>query len=352
MRAVSTAVPFAETAFPVTVRPFAASDYESALSVEMAVWPDYPETAAEWRFRDKHRDPKCRHARFVAEIPPEGRACTPTLIGYAAHDQSVDMYHPRKFHVSVSVLPEWQGTGVGERLYNGLISALQPFDPILLRAMTREDKVRSVRFLTDRGFVEEMRDWESRLDMAAFDPSAFADAEAAVAAKGVTIRTLSEIKSLYPDWARKLFDLDWTVVLDMPSPDVHTIPTFENWEQNVLRSPNFLPDAWFIALDGDTFVGESALWKESGSQNLNVGATGVRREYRRRGIALALKLRACTFAKNYGCVQIRTWNAQTNRAMLSINESLGFIKQPAWVAYAKTMRSDENDKPATEEISR
>lgn len=350
MNATSPTASFADTNTAVSIRPFAESDYEAALAVEMIVWPDFPETAAEWRFQDERRDPKCHHARFVAEDTL--KSGTKSLIGYAYYEQRVDMYHPRKFHISVSILPEWQGRGIGQGLFDNLLTALQPFDPILLRTVTREDRTRSVRFLTDRNFVEEMRDWESRLEMATFDPSAFADKEAAIAREEIMIRTLTEVQSLYPDWAQKLFALDWAVVLDMPSPDVHTIPTFENWEKNVLQNPNFLSDAWFIALDGDTFVGESALWKEAGSTDLKVGATGVRREYRRRGIALALKLRACAFAKNYGCTQIRTWNAQTNRAMLSINESLGFIKQPAWVAYAKTMRSDENDKPATEEISR
>jgi mycothiol synthase len=326
----------------VSIRPFTEKDYESALAVELAVWPDYPETVEEWRFRDERRDPKCQLGRFVAEAVSKENV--PLVVGYAYYDQMIDMYHPRKFHLNVSVLPEWQGAGSGTQLYDQLIAALQPFDPILLRAMTREDKTRAVRFLASRSFTEEMRDWESRLDMASFDPTSFADAEASIAAQGITIKTLTEVQALYPDWAQKLFDLDWTVTLDMPSPDTLTKPTFEHWEKNTLQSLNILPESWFIALDGDTFVGESTLWKESGSSDLNVGATGVRREYRRRGIALALKLRACTFAKNYGCTQIRTWNAQTNRAMLSINESLGFLKQPAWIAYAKTLKADEREE--------
>jgi GNAT superfamily N-acetyltransferase len=194
-----------------------------------------------------------------------------------------------------------------------------------------------------------MRDWESRLDMATFDPTVFADTEASITEQGISIHTLSELQSLYPDWAEKLFDLDWTVILDMPSPDTLTKPSFEHWQKTTLQSPNFLPEAWFVALDGDTFVGESALWKEGGTTGLNVGATGVRREYRRRGIATALKLRACAFAKQYGCPQIRTWNAQANRAMLSINESLGFLKQPAWIAYARTLKPDNVGKAANGE---
>ena len=340
MSAASTISAISPADAVVTIRPFTENDYDAALAVEMAVWPDYPGTVEEWRFRDAHRDPKCQRERFVAETMTDNQK---SVIGYASYDQHVDMYHPRKFHLNVSVLPEWQGAGIGQRLYDQVVSSVQSLDPLLLRVMTREDKTRSVRFLTERKFVEEMRDWESRLEMAAFDPTVFANAEAQVTDQNITVATLAEVKLRYPDWAQKLFDLDWTITLDMPAPDTLTSPTFEHWEKNTLGSPNLLPDAWFIALDGDNFVGESTLWKESDSVNLNVGATGVRREYRRRGIALALKLRACAFAKSYGCKQIRTWNAQTNRAMLSINESLGFVKQPAWIAYAKTLATETAD---------
>src|SRR5262249_28262313 len=65
--------------------------------------------------------------------------------------------------------------------------------------------------------------------------------------------------------------------------------------------------------------------------------TGVLREYRRRGIAMALKLRAILYAKSAGYSRIKTWNEQGNRPMLSINEALGFIKQPAWIAFAKKL---------------
>jgi RimJ/RimL family protein N-acetyltransferase len=72
---------------------------------------------------------------------------------------------------------------------------------------------------------------------------------------------------------------------------------------------------------------------------LRTGMTGVRREWRRRGIALALKVRSLEFAKAQGFRRVVTENETNNRGMIAINDRLGFVKQPAYVHYLKTFET-------------
>jgi GNAT superfamily N-acetyltransferase len=67
------------------------------------------------------------------------------------------------------------------------------------------------------------------------------------------------------------------------------------------------------------------------------GLTGVLRDYRGRGIAMALKVRTVRYARANGYREIRTWNDVRNRKMLRINDALGFAKQPASINYVKTL---------------
>lgn len=320
----------------MTIRPDTQSDadYAARITISHACYPDYIETIEELRFSDNNRDPKIKWARFVAEV--DG---IPVAIGN--YGQSMDMYHPQKFGIGVSVLPEYQAQGIGKALYEHVVAALAPHEPILLRANAREDKPRAVRFLTDRGYTEAMRDWESRLAAQSFDPTPFTDAAQKATAAGITVHSVAALAKSVPDWKQRLKELDWTITLDMPSTDTLTDPGFEHFEKTTLGNPSFLPDAWFVALDGDHWVGESALWRSEGDPEvLYVGATGVRREWRRKGIATALKLAAVQWAKDAGKREIRTWNAQQNRAMLSINEAMGFEKIPAWISYEKKLKEE------------
>ncbi|HEX2863294.1 MAG TPA: GNAT family N-acetyltransferase, partial [Deinococcales bacterium] len=106
----------------------------------------------------------------------------------------------------------------------------------------------------------------------------------------------------------------------------------------VTGRPGFLPEGMFLAVTPDgEYAGLTGMMASAAEPVLYIGLTGVGRAYRRRGVAMALKLRAAAFAAERGIEEIRTWNDSTNRPMLAINEALGFARQPAWVKLRKTM---------------
>jgi GNAT superfamily N-acetyltransferase len=320
-----------------TIRPFEPTDaeYEAVVAVHNATNPGYADTPGEWRHFDEVRDPKHKFQRYVALTNGQ-------IVGFANYFQPGWAFHPRKFGVSVSVHPECQGRGIGSALYDTVMEALAPFEPLLVRTRTREDWARGVRFILDRGFVEDMREWESHLDVAAFDPAPFAGAERKMREHGIEIKSMVELAD-DPDRDRKIYELDIDVARDVPSPDPFTPMEFERFHEMVFKNPGLIPDAWLVAVDGDEYVGVSTLWKSEASADLFNGLTGVRRDHRRKGIALGLKLRNIAYAKSIGAPVIKTWNESNNRAMLGINEALGFAKQPAWVNYHKDLKASADE---------
>jgi GNAT superfamily N-acetyltransferase len=317
------------------IRPFTYSneDYAAIVAVGNTAYPDHPGTVTEERFFDEHRDPKCKFGRWIAEVAGE-------VVGVGAFGQHTDMYHPRKFWIQATVRPEHQGQGIGKAMYQHLLAALEPFEPVSLRVGgVREDMLRGRRFLEDRGFREEQRGWESRLDVAAFDPSPYAEVEAKVRERGIQIATMRELAG-DPERDRKLYELEMELMADVPQPEPFTAFSFEHYQERQLGDPNLLPDGFFVALHGGAYVGMSNLWRLQSLPDLQVGLTGVKRAYRRQGIAFALKLRSIAYARQRGAPILRTWNEIYNRPMLAINEQLGFVKQPAWIHYVKVLREE------------
>jgi GNAT superfamily N-acetyltransferase len=251
------------------------------------------------------------------------------------------MYHPRKFLIEVAVRPEYQGQRIGAALYDQLLAELAPLEPVSLRVPhVRADMARGIRFLQDRGFVESMRTWESRLDLVGFDPAHYADVDEKLKAQGISIEPITNL-SRDPERNRKLHDLNLAIHLDLPQPEPMTPISYEFFVDRVINDPTMIPEAWLIALHEGHYVGSSNLWRSSEPADLYIGLTGVIREYRRRGIALGLKLRAIAWARENGCAVLKTWNESNNRAILSMNERLGFVKQPVWMSWIKVLHPVE-----------
>lgn len=66
------------------------------------------------------------------------------------------------------------------------------------------------------------------------------------------------------------------------------------------------------------------------------------REYRGKGIASALKVRALTAARAKRYTHVKTENHVENRPMLTINERLGFTKVPGVIIFAKRQERNES----------
>jgi GNAT superfamily N-acetyltransferase len=137
-----------------------------------------------------------------------------------------------------------------------------------------------------------------------------------------------------PGVMAKLYDLSLAVREDVPIPpgEVRQPAVYERWLE-FHQHPTLMQEAYFIAVADGVHIGTSNLWHSPEPDMIRTGLTAVRREYRRRGIAMGLKVRALSFAKELGFRRSVTDNASINLPMLAINDRLGFVRNPIWVHY-------------------
>ncbi|HEU5318921.1 MAG TPA: GNAT family N-acetyltransferase [Chloroflexota bacterium] len=317
----------------VTLRPFREGDYERLLEIRNVILPDYKASVAEFRHWDASWEADKYFKLRLAAENDEGR-----VVGFGQTNHMPHQFHADKYEINVQVDPASQRRGYGRALFERLLETVRERGGTLVRAEAKESLPESIAWLERRGFTEIQRYWESRLAVADFDFDAFAAAIPRVVEQGITFTTLAELGVDKPGVLRAMYELDREITRDVPLPDPVTDTSYESFVKGAVENPNFMPEAWFLAKEGERLVGLSNMWKSQELADVYYqGLTGVLREQRGRGIAMALKMHGMRFVRERGIREVRTWNNARNRPMLRINEAMGFKKEPAWVEFSRSL---------------
>ncbi len=303
------------------IREFADADFDAFARIRQRTSPGTASTAAELRhLLNSLGAAGFLHRRFVAWDRP-----AQAVVGYASIEQQEGNYHPRKYWAQVSVDPDHQGRGVGSALFARLEREARSLDALALWASVSEAEVRGVRFFHDRGFIEQRRFHRSRLDLGTVPDRYPFDRTEALEKAGIAITTLREEGPERSTVRDRLYDLRRATATDLPVLGEATPMSFEQFVRDELEGPGFLPEGTFLARVGEVYVGVTSLTRSAtGPPGVHVGFTGVRREYRGKGIATTLKARSIDFARRAGLASMDTGNDDANRPIRSINERLGF----------------------------
>ena len=316
------------------LRSFTENDYDSLVSLRNILDPEHPKTVEQMRHNDKTHVDKIKQKRWVWE---QGE----NIVVSAMFTQYFEAYHPQKFVIFIHVSPSFQGKGYGKLSYDFLMEKLKSFNPIKITSEVNEIHKRSIRFFKDRGFINTMKERESKLTLAVYDPTKYQHKINHVLNQGFRIITLSELRSENNKADYKCWKLEREVAPDMPWTDPISIPNYDHYKEYVLANPKFNPDLWFIILHKKNIIGLNNLWETPQKNTISTGLTGVVQKYRRKGIATALKHTSLNWAKKHSYEFIRTTNVDSNKGMLSINIDAGFKFMPAWLVFDKIIEVEK-----------
>ena len=268
--------------------------------------------------RRKFDDSRYFRRQYVVE-----NARNKQIIAYGAVEQTVYLPKYRLFLLSD---PQWLKQGVADHLFDRLVNDLQEAKAITVSCRQYASEIEVVDFLKSRGFAEASRVLDLRLNVANTEVSSFASLRKQIHDQSISISTLAEERARDPRCVEKLYELTGLLNQDDPARGPFLPPAYNAREALMwLEMPYVLPDAYFIAKHGDDYVGVSDVSLfQALPGGLTQGFTGVKREYRRRGLATLLKISGIEYAQSHGYQIIQAFNNPEQTSIRALNEKLGF----------------------------
>jgi GNAT superfamily N-acetyltransferase len=213
----------------------------------------------------------------------------------------------------ISVVPARRGNGIGSAMLAWESNLARSLGKELLQFEVRQSDAYSRGFLERRGF--ERVGGEEAVTLALAGPAPEIDPP-----PGIELVTLEERPELVPAMYEVFIEAEQDV------PGGETGMSYDDWRSSNVDRPTREPGFSFVALEGEEVVGFAQL--DVFDTEARHDFTAVKRAWRRRGIARALKRAQIAAATERGLERLITQSEERNLPMRTLNEKLGYRPDP------------------------
>jgi GNAT superfamily N-acetyltransferase len=220
-------------------------------------------------------------------------------------------------HAEAWVLRDERRRGIGSKLYETISEFVASCGKDVLEVPVEDSDPDGERFVRNRGFTEIGRDIRVSLDLTTIE------APKVEPPPGVTITTWAE----RPELIHGIYEVAREALVDVPGDEDEEVEPFEDWLAHEMQAgPGDRPEATFVAVAADVVVGYSKLSAAPADRTTvaHHDMTGVKRAWRDRGIARALKQAQIAWAKREGYERLDTRNEERNAPIRKLNAEFGY----------------------------
>ena len=276
-------------------------DELTSLEVYNTVWPhDAVTIDAVHSFRDSAQD-------YIDFLVREDGVILGSGVG------AIFAYRARRVDALITVLAGKRRRGAGTALYEAISRWASERGARELGVSVSGNDPESLSFARRRGFTEERREVGLVLSLAGISPP-----QVQLPA-GIEIVTWAQ----RPELARGMYEVDLEAHPDIPGFEDVAVEPFEDWMAHHMQRPTDSPKATFIALAGEEVVGLAKL-SLTAPTAAGHSMTVVKRAWRGRGIAGALKATEINWALANGYTELHTSNEERNAPIKRLNARLGY----------------------------
>jgi len=215
----------------------------------------------------------------------------------------------------ITVLPGQRRRGAGSALYEAVSAWAAERALTEIEVAVLDNDPESLAFAHRRGFAEERREVGVVLHLAGITPPPIE------APAGVEIVTWAE----RPDLARGMYEVALEAEPDIPGSEDDDMEPFDDWLAHDMQGAGDRPEATFVAVAGEEVVGYAKFALSEAQPTIaHHDLSAVKRAWRRRGVARALKAAQINWALAHGYTELHTRNEERNEPIRRLNAHFGY----------------------------